>query len=1554
MARADRWQQPNAAGVASGCNQVPGGPCCSWMGNGCTQDPVTSAWACVVIDCPQTEYCKTSAATLPQECTCDPLTTTTGTCTPLEPDGTFFPGPYPAAGRDGQQCASRSFTLISYAAGTVPAACPPAGTPYGFCGSSRPPGLTCQDDSHCPATQSCLCDNGPCVDTGLCTCGGTVCGPCDPNLPNCGTCVLHPTVSPTQPPSPAPSAGPSASPVPAPTQAPLDPTASPSSAPSWSPSAAPSEPPAFPSATPSAPPSQGPSAPPSALPSAEPTKPPVAPTAAPVVAPSVAPTAAPTGLPSAAPTKPPVAPSAAPTAQPTKPPITQPSVSPSAAPSAAPLAPSQSPIPPTQAPITPTMSPKPGATGAPSAPPSASPSPNPTEVPSPAPSMPPTGPPSSPPAPPSVAPSAPPTAPPQKGATLDPTTTPSATPSASPFAPTSAPTESPVAPTSAPSAPPSAPPQKGATLHPTASPTATPSDSPAVPTLPPSAAPSAAPLAGPTAAPSVTPTGPPQGGPTVSPVVSPTAPPTAGPSASPQGGPTVSPVVSPTAAPSAPPTDSPQGGPTASPAVSPTAAPSGMPSAAPSAGPSASPQAQPSGAPTRQPSPGPSAAPSIVPSAAPSARPSASPIPPPSSSPSAPPSAAPSAPPSARPSAVPSLAPSTAPSAAPSQPPSGVPSAAPSSAPSVSPSLPPSSRPTRGPSAAPSGTPTRTPSGTPSQRPTQGPSAPPTPQPSSGPSLVPSDAPSGLPSAGPSRTPTAAPEAAPSGSPTAAPTPSPSSSPYGTPSAAPSAAAPTLGPSAAPSAGAPTRAPTRITGSPTGSPSLSSGGPTAAPSARPSAFPSRPPRVAPSARPSGGPTSSPVPVPSAAPSDPPTALPTSEPSAYTPSAAVAAEQDTAGAAAAVGAAGAAGPAAAQLAVLAEDPCFNARDEVPWVLHILRFKVAGSQKAGSVVGNAAILIFLIFGHGAAVRSFGFLSRKVGFNPPEDDVKGPPAARLRFPALAFIVGTVLYAGTTNSACFLVLRYDRVSASQLGVGIVGTLFITLLSPIALWYVVLRHICVRAVYERETPVPTGLRRWFLGEGDWVSESQFGVWGMWLERWGAVIKPLSPDRPVIGMLEKLVTAGAVSLLQAVPRDQCTECAVVDALTAAVLLASALGIGYLRPHARPRDNVAFTAIAALQGISIAIRAAAHGRCESAPFSSTVALLGAGALLILKGATDLVCVAYEATKSRRTLLFKQYLARRGSAHPSASPRSDGEIPLVQRNSSAEHSDAIPFLGRSVTFQEVSITASRRESTPATPSRPRPSVSRQMSSPILAESLGRSRGHRPPAISVNQFLRTGADGTMQTVSRHGTSDTGVSPLTAIPRFSQSFTALESQDSGSDIGRSMAIHQRRQRAQPPQLAAASPAKGASSLRATAVPTSPMSMGIRRKSQARGPLKRRESASRFANSTFIRIDSIARCDSESDEEVAPRDQVEKDTGKASVKEAEKPGSKARHTGTRSPRHGKVSSPLSPSGMPMHRRGSRHQSVHRGPKSPAGPPRRQSLHYSVGSAADRAEGSSV
>jgi len=195
--------------------------------------------------------------------------------------------------------------------------------------------------------------------------------------------------------------------------------------------------------------------------------------------------------------------------------------------------------------------------------------------------------------------------------------------------------------------------------------------------------------------------------------------------------------------------------------------------------------------------------------------------------------------------------------------------------------------------------------------------------------------------------------------------------------------------------------------------------------------PSQPPSVAPTVSPLH-PSLPPTPLPSQPPTENPRA-PTTAPTKQ-PEAVQSEPQQEEVVGVTVVFAAAAGPAAVQLAILSEDMCYSdvyservLGEKVAWPLHPLRFRIGGSQRAGAVVGNSILLLGGILMQWAVVSALSSAGHQ-GIN-----------SRLKFPGLGFLAGTVLYAATTNSASWLIMRADRSVAGAL-VGVVGVVVVTI----------------------------------------------------------------------------------------------------------------------------------------------------------------------------------------------------------------------------------------------------------------------------------------------------------------------------------------------------------------------------------------------------------------------------------------------------------------------------------------------------------------------------------
>eukprot|EP01065_Artemidia_motanka_P024133 TRINITY_DN2875_c0_g5_i1.p1 TRINITY_DN2875_c0_g5~~TRINITY_DN2875_c0_g5_i1.p1 ORF type:complete len:845 (+),score=96.50 TRINITY_DN2875_c0_g5_i1:46-2535(+) len=391
-------------------------------------------------------------------------------------------------------------------------------------------------------------------------------------------------------------------------------------------------------------------------------------------------------------------------------------------------------------------------------------------------------------------------------------------------------------------------------------------------------------------------------------------------------------------------------------------------------------------------------------------------------------------------------------------------------------------------------------------------------------------------------------------------------------------------------------------------------------------------------------------APTRAPTSPPSAAPTKPPTALAPDERpfVKEEQSVAGVAGVLGAAGGAGPAASTLAILVVDTCGNDVDSVPWSLHPLRFSIDGSQRAGAVFGNLLLLVGASALHWLAVVVVRWVTsvsprlQRTKAGPEGSVIDMDAAPMLKFPSALFIVTLVLYGGVANSAAWLVMRQSTASTKALLIGVSGLSFCTCV-PWLLYSLILRHREGKAVYECDEPGFGGVRRFVLGSGMWVSAAIDGETALWFERWGQVFKPHSRSHVTAAVLLKVIESLSVSTLSATPRDSCSSCAAGDFTTAGILACVAVATAVMRPYSRPRDDLVFALVAALQGVAKAQHGVEHSSScggSDQPESSSGVLLGTAALLLLKSVVDVCCSVYEFCTARQKILFVQYLRRNG--------------------------------------------------------------------------------------------------------------------------------------------------------------------------------------------------------------------------------------------------------------------------------------------------------------------------
>eukprot|EP01065_Artemidia_motanka_P033438 TRINITY_DN4043_c0_g1_i14.p1 TRINITY_DN4043_c0_g1~~TRINITY_DN4043_c0_g1_i14.p1 ORF type:complete len:778 (+),score=211.71 TRINITY_DN4043_c0_g1_i14:107-2335(+) len=583
----------------------------------------------------------------------------------------------------------------------------------------------------------------------------------------------------------------------------------------------------------------------------------------------------------------------------------------------------------------------------------------------------------------------------------------------------------------------------------------------------------------------------------------------------------------------------------------------------------------------------------------------------------------------------------------------------------------PARTPTRTPTAAPEGTPTAAPTVTPTALPAT-PTAAPARTPTAAPAFTPTAAPAGAPTA-PARAPTAAPTAAPSapvGTPTAAPAGSPvaaPTAPAGSPVAAPTAPpAPGLTlPTAAP-AGAPTAAPAASAASaPTAGPNAqpAAAAPTAPPIGSPAAAPSAAPAGASAPAPTGGPVtvpsqSSPPPsakaapgVGSQAPGAPSAAAPSTAPAAplrrppltVQPAAASATAAPSAAPTAAVlspevqnplrqqidstltgvaVASMAVGPAPglASLALLSKT-CVEDSDvygglthnELPIVLHPLRFRVAGDVYLGCVVAGFAVGVGACYLHVFVRRVVAPIVTRLGGDPIKLE------AGLLQPGASIFVMLFLYQGVTYATAHLLLRRRDSDAPRELFGVASLVAVVVGFPAMLWAVLLRQAPSKMTYEID-PQRGRVRDFILGPGEWCSLQK-----RWHERFAVAVWPYR--RPTAAVFALLAKTAALSVTSAAEKHTPADCAAHHLMLALIVLGYSL-FAMCGHYARPRDAACEAAVGAMAGTAMLARSAAYlsdgdGAARTFAASSVLLLLSA-AVLAVRTALSLAANAYVAS------------------------------------------------------------------------------------------------------------------------------------------------------------------------------------------------------------------------------------------------------------------------------------------------------------------------------------------
>ncbi|KAJ9468283.1 hypothetical protein DIPPA_16123 [Diplonema papillatum] len=380
---------------------------------------------------------------------------------------------------------------------------------------------------------------------------------------------------------------------------------------------------------------------------------------------------------------------------------------------------------------------------------------------------------------------------------------------------------------------------------------------------------------------------------------------------------------------------------------------------------------------------------------------------------------------------------------------------------------------------------------------------------------------------------------------------------------------------------------------------------------------------------------------SAPPAARPTALP--EPPPVVPGELMAAPGATArytaaaSAAAAASAGGAAALGAGRLALLMSGGCSDgAPFDPPFNLHPTRWDLGGAngRAAGCVAGNAAVLLAAAAVHfslSLLLLRTTFLERCV-LKAPVDCVLRAQGL-LRFPSWSLFAFVVLYQGFASCGAQLLLAGSQSTGefflAVLALGLAGG-FPVLALRLVSWLVA--EQAVR--YEKDPATPPRFL-WLLGDSEWIPLQPYAI-----NRFGALFVRLTPEG-VRFLAVECALALCLGLLEAVPTAGLIQCAhkrLAMALALSLFLSVVL---VLQPHRQSYQNYAEVLASSCQGLGlVTFSLAQYSEKPDKSWSydmSSVTLVLASYLLILRSVLDAASLGYILMTHRRDRLTKAYLA-----------------------------------------------------------------------------------------------------------------------------------------------------------------------------------------------------------------------------------------------------------------------------------------------------------------------------
>eukprot|EP01064_Diplonema_japonicum_P003310 TRINITY_DN1214_c0_g3_i1.p1 TRINITY_DN1214_c0_g3~~TRINITY_DN1214_c0_g3_i1.p1 ORF type:complete len:623 (+),score=121.11 TRINITY_DN1214_c0_g3_i1:811-2679(+) len=311
---------------------------------------------------------------------------------------------------------------------------------------------------------------------------------------------------------------------------------------------------------------------------------------------------------------------------------------------------------------------------------------------------------------------------------------------------------------------------------------------------------------------------------------------------------------------------------------------------------------------------------------------------------------------------------------------------------------------------------------------------------------------------------------------------------------------------------------------------------------------------------------------------------------------------------------------------------EAKKDKPWALHPTGLVVEGSEAAGMVLGNVAIMVgftvlcyVLVQGasHGGARVMPGVFEGL--------DAQG----WMRFPSAPLFLFQMFYQGTSLGGMQLVLHPPSAGAFVLGVLAMG---FCLGVPLWVWNTVQRDIPTKARYVADKQTKLMVVKLLVGPGEWVSVDRENHW---VNRYASVVRTYREDVAWYSVLE-FAASFALAGLQAVSVENLTQCGHVKLMSAIIFLILMVVEGALWPHARYRDAATDVVLLGMQLTAMLLMAAAYYEGDRGHWTMMLAsrlLFLAVIVILIKVAVDVATEIYIIIKKRRARLQEPFFETR---------------------------------------------------------------------------------------------------------------------------------------------------------------------------------------------------------------------------------------------------------------------------------------------------------------------------